>query len=84
MTHAFQSSVSAPPLDVVTGGARSDVTPELLAASPAVMVGTVGQIVDKLERERDELGIDWVQLDAGFAPKDIPSLAPVVTALVGR
>jgi probable F420-dependent oxidoreductase len=63
---------------------RSEVDTDLLAASPAVIVGTVGQIVEKLEKERAELGISCVQLDAGFAPKDLTSLAPVVSALAGR
>ena len=63
---------------------RSDVTAEMLAKSPAVMVGTLGQIVDKLETERAQLGISCIQLDAGFAPKDIASLAPIVSALAGR
>ena len=63
---------------------RWEVGTELLASSPAVIVGTVGQIAEKLEKEREELGISDVQLDAGFAPKDLTSVAPVVSALAGR
>jgi probable F420-dependent oxidoreductase len=61
--------------------ARNDVTPELLAESPAVLVGTLGQIIEVLQARRERFGISCIQLDAGFAPKDIESLAPLVAAL---
>jgi probable F420-dependent oxidoreductase len=63
--------------------ARSDVDPALLASSPAVLVGTAEQITDLLIARREQLGISCIQLDAGFAPKDVESLAPVVAALAG-
>ncbi|MGD9703700.1 MAG: TIGR03621 family F420-dependent LLM class oxidoreductase [Acidimicrobiia bacterium] len=62
---------------------RSDVDPALLSSSPAVLVGTVDQITDLLVARREQFGISCIQLDAGFAPKDIESLAPIVAALAG-
>ena len=55
----------------------------MLASSPAVLVGTVEQITDLLVARREQFGISCIQLDAGFAPKDIGALAPVVAALAG-
>jgi probable F420-dependent oxidoreductase len=63
--------------------ARNDVTPELLASSPAVLVGTVGHITDLLQERRERLGISCIQVDAGFAPKDLDAIAPIVGALAG-
>ena len=63
---------------------RNDVTPELLASSPAVLVGTVGHITDALQERRERLGISCIQVDAGFAPKDLDAIAPIVGALAGR
>jgi probable F420-dependent oxidoreductase len=62
---------------------RSDVDPEMLAASPGVLVGTVGQITEQLHARRERFGISCVQLDAGFAPTEVDSLAPIVAALAG-
>jgi probable F420-dependent oxidoreductase len=62
---------------------RSDVDPALLASSPAVLAGTVDQVTDLLVARREQFGISCIQLDAGFAPKDLESLAPVVAALAG-
>ena len=63
--------------------ARNDVTPESLASSPAVLVGTVGHITDLLQERRERLGISCIQVDAGFAPKDLDAIAPIVAALAG-
>jgi probable F420-dependent oxidoreductase len=63
--------------------ARQGVPVELIAASPAVLVGPLAQCIDTIRARRDELGISCFQLDAGFAPKDLDSLAPLVAALAG-
>ena len=64
-------------------GARFDVDPTVLAASPSVLVGTVSQIVDTLQARRDQLGISYFQLDAGFPTPDLDAFAPVIEALAG-
>jgi probable F420-dependent oxidoreductase len=63
--------------------AQFDVTGEELDASPAVLVGTVDAICEKLTTSRHEYGFSYVQLDAGFHPKSLESIAPIVTALAG-
>jgi probable F420-dependent oxidoreductase len=63
--------------------ARHEVDPELLAASPSVIVGTVSQIVETLQSRRDQLGISNLQLDAGFPTPDLDSFAPVIAKLAG-
>jgi hypothetical protein len=64
-------------------GARFDVDPALLAASPSVLVGTTAQIVDTLQARRAELGISYLQLDAGLVNPDLDALAPVIATLAG-
>jgi probable F420-dependent oxidoreductase len=64
-------------------GAQFDVTGTELGRSPAVLVGTVDQICEKLETSRHEYGFRHVQLDAGFHPKNLDSLAPIVASLAG-
>jgi probable F420-dependent oxidoreductase len=64
-------------------GARFDIDPSVLAASPSVLVGTVSQIVDTLQARRDQLGISYLQLDAGFPTPDLDAFAPVIDALAG-
>jgi probable F420-dependent oxidoreductase len=64
--------------------AANGVDPQLLASSPAVLVGPVEQLVDVLEERRRRFGVSHLQLDAGFAPKDVDSLAPLVERLTGR
>ena len=63
---------------------RFDVDPGLLADSPSVLVGTVEQCVEVLLARRESLGLSYLQLDAGFAPKQIETLAPIVARLAGR
>ena len=46
--------------------------------SPFLLIGSVGQIVDKLERQRAELGISYLTL------RGITASAPIVAALAGR
>jgi probable F420-dependent oxidoreductase len=64
-------------------GARTGLTPETLAQSPAVLVGTLDQLADRLQERRDRYGISHFQLDAGFAPSDVESLFPLVGRLAG-
>ncbi len=63
---------------------RFEVEPALLAESPGVLVGPLGRCIDTLEARREALGLSWLQLDAGFHPKDLATLAPLVAALAGR
>jgi probable F420-dependent oxidoreductase len=62
---------------------QSGVEPDLLAASPAVLVGTVDQLADTLVERRDRYGISHIQLDAGMPPKNVGSLIPLVQKLAG-
>ena len=55
----------------------------LLRASPAVLVGTVEQLADTLVERREQFGFSHLQLDAGFPPKDLDSLLPLVARLAG-
>jgi probable F420-dependent oxidoreductase len=64
-------------------GARYEVEPAVLAGSPGVLVGTVERCVDVLHERRETLGFSHLQLDAGFPPRDLDSLAPIVAALAG-
>lgn len=63
--------------------ARNGVDPALLSESPAVLVGTVDQLADTLQERRERYGLSHFQLDAGFAPRDIESLVPLVGRLAG-
>jgi probable F420-dependent oxidoreductase len=62
---------------------RFDVEESLLRSSPAVLVGTVAACADKLIEQRERLGISFVQLDAGFAPRDLDSFVPLIDRLAG-
>lgn len=57
---------------------RFGATPELLAETPFVLVGSVEQIVDKLERLRADL------LISHYVVRDAEQFAPVAAALAGR
>jgi probable F420-dependent oxidoreductase len=63
--------------------ARYEVPLDVLAASPSVLVGTVEQCADTLRARREQFGFSYVQLDAGFAPKDLASLEPLIALLAG-
>lgn len=65
-------------------GSRFEVSADLLAASPSVLVGTASHCIDTLLARREAFGINRFQLDAGLAPADVGSLAPIVTALAGN
>jgi probable F420-dependent oxidoreductase len=65
--------------DVVADlGDRFGASPELLADTPFVLVGTVEEVVDKLERLREDIGVSHVVV------RDAEQFAPVVAALAGR
>jgi probable F420-dependent oxidoreductase len=64
-------------------GKRFEVDPVVLADSPSVLVGTVTQIVDTLRARREQLGISYLQLDAGFPTPDLDAFAPVIETLAG-
>jgi alkanesulfonate monooxygenase SsuD/methylene tetrahydromethanopterin reductase-like flavin-dependent oxidoreductase (luciferase family) len=60
-----------------------DVTAGDLEASPSVLVGTVDAICAKLDASRREYGFEHVQVDAGFHPRSLDSIVPVVANLAG-
>lgn len=57
---------------------QSELPADLLSETPFALIGSVAQVVDKLERLRDELGISHVVV------RDADAFAPVVDALAGR
>jgi probable F420-dependent oxidoreductase len=63
--------------------ARYEVEPAVLAESPSVLVGTAARCIDVMQERRETLGFSHLQLDAGFPPKDLGSLAPIVATLAG-
>jgi probable F420-dependent oxidoreductase len=54
------------------------VTPQIVHESPFILLGSVDQVVDKLHRLRERLGISH------YVVRDIEQFAPVVDALSGR
>jgi hypothetical protein len=52
--------------------------PAVLASSPAVLHGSVGYCVEQLQRRREELGLDYIQLGG-----DLTAAAPIVARLAG-
>jgi probable F420-dependent oxidoreductase len=66
---------------LVRVGTQYDVDPALLADSPSVLVGTVGQCIETLIKRRQALGLSYLQLDAGFPTPHLEAFAPVVAAL---
>lgn len=66
----------APPVDDLTD--RFGLDAETLTDSPFVLIGSVDQIVDKLERVRQELGISHIVV------RDPDGFAPIVDRLAGR
>ena len=58
--------------------ARFEIDRELLDATPFVLVGSVQQVIDELERHRERFGISHVLV------RDAEGMAPVVAALAGR
>lgn len=58
--------------------ARFEIDRELLDSTPFVLVGSVEQVVDELERHRERFGTSHVLV------RDAEGMAPVVAALAGR
>jgi probable F420-dependent oxidoreductase len=61
-------------------GARWDLGPETILASPLFLVGTAAEIADDLVRRREEFGISYVSVPHVA----MESFAPVVARLSGR
>jgi probable F420-dependent oxidoreductase len=57
---------------------RFEVSRELIEETPFVLIGSVAQVVDKLERLRTDIGISH------YVVRDAEGFAPVVDALAGR
>jgi len=57
---------------------RFDLSPETLRESPFVLVGSVPEVIDKLEGLRAQLGVSHVVV------RDAEGFAPIVAALSGR
>jgi len=57
---------------------RFAVSADLIEDTPFVLLGSLEQIVDKLERLRQDVGISHVVV------RDAEGFAPVVAALAGR
>lgn len=60
--------------------ARSTVRAEDLLASPAVAIGSLDQVCDKLLATRDSLGLSYFTAPVGVRPE---TLAPVIERLAG-
>ena len=54
------------------------MTAELVAETPFMFYGSLEQVVDKLERLREDVGISH------YVVRDAEQFAPVVAALAGR
>src|SRR3954454_21585737 len=57
---------------------RFDVSPDLIEQTPFLLIGSLEEIVDKLQRLREDVGISHVVV------RDAEGFAPVVAALAGR
>jgi alkanesulfonate monooxygenase SsuD/methylene tetrahydromethanopterin reductase-like flavin-dependent oxidoreductase (luciferase family) len=57
---------------------RLGTTADLIAETPFMFYGSVEQVVDKLERRREDIGISH------YVVRDAEQFAPVVAALAGR
>ena len=56
---------------------RFEVSPEVIDATPFVLAGSIEQVVDKIERLRELLGITH------YVVRDPDGFAPVVEQLTG-
>ncbi len=57
---------------------RFDIDREIIDGTPFILIGSVDQVVDKLERLRSDVGISHVVV------RDPQGFAPVVAMLAGR
>jgi probable F420-dependent oxidoreductase len=55
------------------------VDPELVAASPSVLVGSVDQCVELLLERRERYGLSYLRLS-----EDVEAVAPIIARLAGR
>jgi probable F420-dependent oxidoreductase len=55
------------------------LTPEQMAAAPLALVGTVDEIVETLQKRREELGFSYIVLHEA----EMDAMAPVIAALAG-
>lgn len=62
-----------------------DLTVEQVLESPSYLVGSVEEIVEQLQENRERYGISYISvLDFPGAPSDVEALGPVVARLAGR
>lgn len=60
--------------------AAMNVSPEEVLASPQVLLGTIDEMVEDLQRRRDEFGLSYfVVVDS-----NMETLAPIVARLAGQ
>jgi probable F420-dependent oxidoreductase len=64
---------------IARAGRALGLSPDEISASPHVLIGSVDQVCDRLERLRDEFGISYICMSAGAAD----AFAPVVAQLAG-
>jgi probable F420-dependent oxidoreductase len=60
--------------------AATGVTPEQVLADPYMFIGTIEQLIETLQRRREELGISYLHVPF----QDIDVFAPVVARLAGK
>jgi probable F420-dependent oxidoreductase len=78
---AFRAIVTDRPLvAAVELVGRYGITPEQLLASQDFLIGSVEEIVERLEEQRDRFGISYIEVD----DRDAVGFAPVVARLAGR
>lgn len=77
----FEAHVTEAPRDVLERiGAETGTDPEVVRESPQVLVGSVEEICDTIERRRETFGISYYT----FYQPDLVTMAPVVERLSGR
>lgn len=74
--HTDVGDIAAGHVEELAG--RFDLSPETLRESPFVLVGSVPEVIDKLEGLRAQLGVSHVVV------RDAEGFAPIVAALSGR
>ena len=79
-TRVHVSSVTSDPSDLIGSVAPAfGLEPDQFSESPHLLVGTTEELVDKLVRQREELGISYI----GLSIESMEELAPVVSRLAG-
>jgi probable F420-dependent oxidoreductase len=58
---------------------RTEITAEQLLASPYMLIGSHEQLIERIQRLREQFGISYLVLDA----EDMEAMAPVVARLAG-